>query len=117
MKTFNYLHIIPLFFININTAHSIQPTNYNIISPNAYESSINGFQNGMNIAEQAIKNKKEKALREREEMYRKDLKYFYDNPSEIKRENLAKLMLSYPEFNNQTQQIIDGLEKNGLLRD
>lgn len=118
MELLKYLYGIPLFFFSLTVVHSLTPPiNYTINVPNVSESSMNGFQNGMKIAEQAQKNKRAKELREREEMYRKDLKYFYDNPAEVKRSNLGKLLLIYPEFSSQTQQIIDSLEKNGLLKD
>ncbi len=94
-----------------------QPYDYsiNMGNPNGNSSAVlSGMAMGAMAQQGAIQREQREIQKnkiKREEDYRAELKKFYDKPETLNNENLVKLMILYPEFQETTLKIQDSYNK------
>lgn len=105
-------------YSGIDSAYYAKPYDYSIDTKSPYDSAIDGWQRGTQMAQQAQNAKQQRELHQarmaqlkREDEYRAELRKFYDDPASLTNDNLMKLMIIYPEFNENTQKLKESLDK------
>lgn len=120
-----YTLFIALLFSSIgyadtyyNFSKSNQPYDYSLKVPEPSQSMANGIQNGIRMGQMLEQGKQQREIREvnaqkneRQVAYRVELKKFYDHPETLNDENLMKLMILYPEYQDTTEKIQDSYHK------
>lgn len=95
-----------------------QPYDYSIKSQSPSQSMADGFNSGIKMGQMLEQGKQQREIREanaqkseRQLAYRVELKKFYDHPETLNDENLMKLMILYPEFQDTTEKIQNSYHK------
>ncbi|WP_394651407.1 hypothetical protein [uncultured Acinetobacter sp.] len=96
------------------------PYDYSINSQSPSQSAADGFNNGVKMAKMLEQGRQQREINQaraeknkREIEYRTELKKFYDKPETLNDENLMKLMILYPEYQDTTEKIQNSYHKLG----
>lgn len=119
------LKLLPIILLLSSLAHADvynpyynPPHDYTIETKSAFQSSMEGWEAGQKSAMMAQESKRKRELHnaemakiKREDDYRAELRRFSDKPETLTNENLMKIMILYPEFNETTLKLKESLDK------